>query len=406
MVNTSQINTALTRPTLNLHSTYNLSYLRKLLSQKNYLDQAQWFLNAYWAAKEINFATHPEECERVWKYYQSIITMDKKLLADGNELDEFEAHIFLEKNITAITVKKMREVLRDVDVDFNQKVSLTEFLIYHYKIDYHHLVNAVVNDEESERLIKLAQEKLAAAQLALQEAQNAAKEAAAAAAAAASAAKLAKEEAKLAAVAEVEAKFRADESKKAADALAVAEQDAKDALALLDAEQKKLDDAKAALNAKINDDSLSGPKKAKASLELAQLNAKDPLPLDRARINQGATVRKVKRAKKKADKAAKEAELASELAAKARAEAEDAAAQAEKTRLASEVAAKESEAAVHRADLAVDEAADMLEDVKERCKGDTVQGTMWWMDREWTEAKKYMSEAQIARLEKKRAAKK
>ena len=52
------------------------------------------------------------------------------------------------------------------------------------------------------------------------------------------------------------------------------------------------------------------------------------------------------------------------------------------------------------------QAADMLEDVKERCKGDTVQGTMWWMDREWTEAKKYMSEAQIARLEKKRAAKK
>ena len=47
--------------------------------------------------------------------------MDKKLLADGNELDEFEAHIFLEKNITAITVKKMREVLRDVDVDFNNE---------------------------------------------------------------------------------------------------------------------------------------------------------------------------------------------------------------------------------------------------------------------------------------------
>ena len=33
-------------------------------------------------------------------------------------------------------VKKMREVLREVDVDFNQKVSLTEFLIYQYRIDY------------------------------------------------------------------------------------------------------------------------------------------------------------------------------------------------------------------------------------------------------------------------------
>ena len=97
-------------------------------------------------------------------------------------MDEFEAHIFLEKNIAAITVKKMRQVLADIDVDFNQKVSLTEFFIYHYKVDYNYLVNAVVNDEESERLIKFAKEKLAGAQKALQEAQNAAKEAAAAAA--------------------------------------------------------------------------------------------------------------------------------------------------------------------------------------------------------------------------------
>jgi hypothetical protein len=130
----------------------------------------------------VNFESHPDECERVWKYYQDIITRDKKLGADGNELDEFEAHIFLEKNIAAITVKKMRQVLADIDVDFNQKVSLTEFFIYHYKVDYNYLVNAVVNDEESERLIKFAKEKLAGAQKALQEAQNAAKEAAAAAA--------------------------------------------------------------------------------------------------------------------------------------------------------------------------------------------------------------------------------
>ena len=47
----------------------------KLLSQKNYLDQAQWFLNAYWACKEINYESHPDERERVWKYYNSIITM-------------------------------------------------------------------------------------------------------------------------------------------------------------------------------------------------------------------------------------------------------------------------------------------------------------------------------------------
>ena len=57
-------------------------------------------------------------------------------------------------------------------------------------------------------------------------------------------------------------------------------------------------------------------------------------------------------------------------------------------------------------DKAVEEASDALETVKEQCKGNSVQGTLWWMDREWEEAKKYMSSAQIARLEKKRAAKK
>ena len=34
------------------------------------------------------------------------------------------------------------------------------------------------------------------------------------------------------------------------------------------------------------------------------IKAKDPLPLDRAKINQGATVRKAKKARKKADKSA------------------------------------------------------------------------------------------------------
>ena len=97
--------------------------------------------------------------------------LDKKHGEEGCELDEFEAHLFLEKNIEALTVKKMRQVLKEIDVDFNQKVSLTEFLIFYYKIDYHYLVNAVVDDKESEAIIALANEKLAAAQAALEQSQ-------------------------------------------------------------------------------------------------------------------------------------------------------------------------------------------------------------------------------------------
>lgn len=141
------------------------------LSKKKYVDQAQWFLNAYWNADEITFKEKPEECERVWTFTHNMAKLDKKHGEEGCELDEFEAHIFLEKNIEALTVKKMRQVLKEIDVDFNQKVSLTEFLIFYYKIDYHYLVNAVVDDKESEALIALANEKLAAAQAALEESQ-------------------------------------------------------------------------------------------------------------------------------------------------------------------------------------------------------------------------------------------
>lgn len=204
----------------------------------------------------------------------------------------------------------------------------------------------------------------------------------------------------------MEAKFRADDAKKAADALAKAQKAAEDALAELEMQQKKQDDAIAALEAKIADESLSKTKISKAKIELAGLQSKDPLPLDRAKINQGATVRKLKKAKKKADKTAAQALAAAEAASKARAEAEEAAALAEKSRIASEEAAAAAEVAVLAADRAVEEAGDALETVKEQCKGNSVQGTLWWMDREWEEAKKYMSSAQIARLEKKRAAKK
>ena len=125
--------------------------LLKELSEKNYLDQAQWFLNAYWAAegKKIRFDNNPEECEKVWDMYKTMCELDKKNGKNGNEIDEFGAHIFLEKTVGAITVKKMRQVLVDIDVDFNQMVSLTEALIYSYKIDYKYLVTAVIDNSEA-----------------------------------------------------------------------------------------------------------------------------------------------------------------------------------------------------------------------------------------------------------------
>ena len=54
--------------------------LLKELSQKNYLDQAKWFLNAYWSAegKAIRFDNNPEECEKVWTMYNKMCELDKE----------------------------------------------------------------------------------------------------------------------------------------------------------------------------------------------------------------------------------------------------------------------------------------------------------------------------------------
>ena len=138
----------------------------KELSEKSYYEQAQWFLNAYWNTEPMNFGNNAEAREKVWEYARLIAKLDLKKGKDGNELDEFQAHVFLEKTGRVMTVKKMRAILKEVDVDFNKKVSLTEFFIFHYTLDYHVLVNAVIGgDEETNSKIEAAKQALADAQV-------------------------------------------------------------------------------------------------------------------------------------------------------------------------------------------------------------------------------------------------
>lgn len=154
-------------------------------------------------------------------------------------------------------------------------------------------------------------------------------------------------------------------SQKAADAAHKAEEAAKAALAELEAQQKALDDAKAKLQTQIDDDSVSNTKKMKCKIQLAGLESKDPLPLDRAKITQGAAVRKLKKAKKKAVKAA-------EAATESRTKAEG--------------------------DLATAEGMLNVEMKKATGGG---QGELWFMKRELDEAKKFMSPAALRKLIKK-----
>lgn len=48
-----------------------------------------------------------------------------------------QAHRLLEKIENTLSVKDMRKMLSEADIDFNKYVSLIEFLLYKYQADWH-----------------------------------------------------------------------------------------------------------------------------------------------------------------------------------------------------------------------------------------------------------------------------
>jgi len=302
------------------------------IQKKTFREQAVWFMNGFWCDGP-NFMEHEDKREKMWGYVVGMEQLHKDGAA-GNELDEFKAHQFLEKSDMHMTVAKMRAVMKEIDLDFNKSISMTEFLIFHYKCKMIDVVNAPQAADPA------AAKRIAAAKIAVNAAQTS-----------------------CASAAEAE-----KASMKAANEAQTAEAAAQKALEELEAQQKALDDAKAALQVQIDDDAVSNTKKMKAKIQLAGLESKDPLPLDRAKITQGAAVRKLKKAKKKAVKAAE----------------------------AASAAVKKAEA-----DMAV--AEQMLQAEMKKATGGG-QGELWWMQRELDEAKKYMSPAQLRKLEKQKAA--
>merc|ERR1712087_160637 len=54
---------------------------------------------------------------------------------EGNAMDEFEAHRFLEKQGQPLTMVAMRQELKKIDIDTDNKMSLLEYCVYHYKVN-------------------------------------------------------------------------------------------------------------------------------------------------------------------------------------------------------------------------------------------------------------------------------
>ena len=250
--------------------------------------QAKHFLNAFWSRQaggipDEGFEKHQEKAEEIWNYTAEFIKLDKRKKDAGNELDEFEAHQFLEHTVGALTVKDMRAALTAIDIDFNRMMSITEFLVFHYKLtegDWVYLVNWVPTGSAAQRqMMETLQEQMAEAQEKL---------------------RLSTEAAEVSAAAAKEAEDAAKEMEAATKALEAQEQAKADAIAA----QEKLS----------SDESLSTVKRNKAKAQCAILKAEDSQSLRTARITQGAAERKAKKAAKKAKQAADAADEAMKVA--------------------------------------------------------------------------------------------
>lgn len=318
-----------------------------------YKNQAIWFLNGFWHKFE-------DQAELIWKYVLKFAELDLQNGANGCELDELNAHRFLEFFQETQTVREMRDSLRSTGAigDKVRHVPLIHHLIYRYKVDFHELVHASQGDNKAE--IEEAQRKLNAVQEALKQSEQRAKEAADA---------LAEAKAQ-----EQNAIKREAEGREAAAAAAAAKAELEVALAELHAQENAYNNKTEELTRKGEDQSVGVVTRNKAKAELAQHLAEDPLPLRRAKISTEAAV-------KKAERTRVEAENAAEAAAKARATAAAAAAESEKAKIA-------AEAAVEVAVSKVAEAEAFLNEVKR--KPGQAQGAIWWMERELYEQRKYL----------------
>jgi len=217
-------------------------------------------------------------------------------------LDEFNAHRFLEKLGETKTIRDLRDELRDIDMDFNRRMALVEYLLYRYKYTISDFVRRPQGGNVEE--LQIAQRNLDEAQAALNE-----------------------------------ARIAQDEATRA-------EAELKAALEELHAQEDAYNQRKMELERKSEDSNLGVVQRNKAKNELAQHLSEDPLPLRRAQLTTEAATKK-----------------------------------AEKARIAAEETLAIAE---HK----FEEAHEYLEILKTTVGGG--QGSIWWMEHELEEAKKYL----------------
>lgn len=340
-------------------------------------EQAIWWLNGFWEEGAKKYA------EDMWKIVHCFIECQigekvlygskKQEFKEACDLDELQSHRVLELLGETMTVVALRKRLKELDIDNNKCMAISEYLLDKYKKTPQVLVKAPQGDVDPVELAR-CQDACEAAAAALDQA-----------AADADAAAKALKASQVAAAAAAQAKTVADgalaAAKKAEADVRAAEAELKAAVdeivALEQAKQDKVD----ACNKIINDPATGAVKKGKAVQERETTLAEDPLPLRKAKITQGAALKKVEKARMIAEEETKKASEAAAAAAKAKQEADAAEKQATKTKEQAEKAKAEAEAALK-------EAQQQLEALKAK-GGGSPQGKLWWMERVLTEKKKY-----------------
>jgi hypothetical protein len=370
-----------------------------------------------------------------------------KRKVDVNEhadVDELQAHKFLEKLGETLTVRELRKRLDALDIDNNHRLALSEYLLAKYTktpqalisgdqgtgVPAHEMAAAVAQLERLQEQFAQTSEALAAATAAAEAAAEAKKAADAAARQAEADKKEADAAQQAATAAEEQAKARAADAKAAeershakAEAVHAAEKDLKEAEEEARVAVEEVRKEEAAIKAKvdgfnaiINDEGQSGVKRNKAKNELAQLQAEDPLALRKAKITLEAALKRAEKARapaaaareaavEEAKKAAQATEVANaqaraasearekathaaHQAAAAKQKADATAAQAAKDKQASDEAQAALERQLVETERQVQEAEAVLQELRSR-KG-TPHGKIWWMGREIEEAKKFM----------------
>lgn len=249
----------------------------EITQKKTHSEQGIYWLNGFWSTGAEDYK------EEIWSYVHSFIECQidgpvlygrkKQDFTEQYDLDEFKSHRILEQMGETLTVVELRRRLKDLDIDNNNRMAISEYLLDKYKKTPQQLVDAPQGDVDPVAL--------AAAQEACDRAG--------------------------------EALADADDAKKKADkALAAVRKAEAELQAIVDEisrqQQAKLD--KIADLQRIVDSPGGAVKKGKAANEIQQLMGEDPLPLRKAKLTQQAAVRVVEKLRKVAEVEAEKAHQA------------------------------------------------------------------------------------------------